>query len=406
MNRRTQLKLENAKIFMKKNVFSGRYKVRNTLAVIGAAAIIGTVGLTVQGVENKAQENKTVTAMVAESVENDTAVEPAKEYVINISDSACLDDTSISTLYSRFEDDDEVLTAANDSESLTASENDMTGKFIVTTEGLNMRKETSEDANILTVLNTGDYGDVIESDGEWTLVAFVDKQGYLKTDYIVMDEDATKIAEQAAKEGKSYREVIGVEEIVPVSTEQTTEATTQAPQQEAQQPSQQQEAQKPVAQEPTTAAPVTEAPTEATTQEPTTAAPVTEAPTEAATEAPAQTSSSDLYLLAAIVYAEAGGESYEGQLAVACVVLNRLYNGYWGNSLSSVIYAPSQFTGAYTSAFSNALSTGGSATSLQAAQDALNGANNVGGCMYFRPTWNIDTSSLGNYIQIGNHIFY
>ena len=48
MNRRTQLKLENAKIFMKKNVFSGRYKVRNTLAVIGAAAIIGTVGLTVQ----------------------------------------------------------------------------------------------------------------------------------------------------------------------------------------------------------------------------------------------------------------------------------------------------------------------------------------------------------------------
>ena len=133
----------------------------------------------------------------------------------------------------------------------------------------------------------------------------------------------------------------------------------------------------------------------------------TEAPTEAATEA-APVESSDLYLLAAIVYAESGGESYEGQLAVASVVMNRLYSGKWGSSLSSVIYAPSQFSGAYTGAFSTALSTGGSSTSLQAAQDALNGANNVGGYMSFRPTWNTPQSvyDSGNYIQIGNHVFY
>ena len=130
--------------------------------------------------------------------------------------------------------------------------------------------------------------------------------------------------------------------------------------------------------------------------------------TEATTAAPVQASSSDLYLLAAIVYAEAGGESYEGQLAVASVVMNRLANGYWGGSLSSVIYAPSQFTGTYSGAFSTALTTGGSSTSLQAAQDAMNGANNVGGYMYFRPTWNTPQSvyDSGNYIQIGNHIFY
>ena len=51
-------------------------------------------------------------------------------------------------------------------------------------------------------------------------------------------------------------------------------------------------------------------------------------------------------------------------------------------------------------------STGGSESCLRAAQDALNGANNVGSCMSFRPTWNIDTSTLGSYIQIGDHIFF
>ena len=133
----------------------------------------------------------------------------------------------------------------------------------------------------------------------------------------------------------------------------------------------------------------------------------TEAPTEALTEA-APANSSDLYLLAAIVYAESGSESYEGQLAVASVVMNRLYSGKWGSSLSSVIYAPSQFTGAYTGAFSTALSTGGSATSLQAAQDALNGANNIGSYMSFRPSWNTPQSVYdgGNYVQIGNHVFF
>lgn len=399
MNRRTELKLESAKIYIKKNILSGRYKVRNTLAVLTAAALVGTVGLTVKAVTAESAEaeaeTKTVSAMVAE----DTQVAET-EYVINLSDDAYLADGSIETLKGRLDDSDAVLAKANDAENLTNSENDMTGKFIVTTEGLNLRKETSEDANILTVLNTGDYGDVLESDDEWTLVAFCDKQGYLKTDYIITDDKATEVAEKAAKDGKTYREVIGVEEVVPVKVaEATTEVSTVAqtqPETQAQ------------TQQPTTEAATQQPTTEATTQQPTTQAPTTEATTEATTAAPAQASSSDLYLLAAIVYAEAGGESYEGQLAVASVVMNRLYNGYWGSTLSGVIYAPSQFTGTYSGAFSTALTTGGSATSLQAAQDAMNGANNVGSYMYFRPTWNTPQSvyDSGNYIQIGNHIFY
>lgn len=404
MNRRTELKLESAKIYLKKNILSGRYKVRNTLAVLTAAALVGTVGITVKAVTDKGDvvDNKSVSAMVAVNAQE--AEKPETEYVINLSDDSYLADGSIDTLKGRLDDSDAVLAEANSADNLTSSENDMTGKFIVTTEGLNLRKETSSDANILTVLNTGDYGDVIKTEGEWTFVAFCDKQGYLKTDYIITDDKATEVAEKAAKEGKTYRDIIGVEEVVPAkvaetTTEQTTEVAKAQPAETTAAQTETQQTTQVATQQPTTEATTQQPTTEATTQQPT---------TEATTAAPVQASSSDLYLLAAIVYAEAGGESYEGQLAVASVVMNRLANGYWGGSLSSVIYAPSQFTGTYSGAFSTALTTGGSSTSLQAAQDAMNGANNVGGYMYFRPTWNTPQSvyDSGNYIQIGNHIFY
>ncbi len=113
----------------------------------------------------------------------------------------------------------------------------------------------------------------------------------------------------------------------------------------------------------------------------------------------------DIKLLAAIVYAESGGESYEGQLAVANVVLNRLNNG-WGGSLSDVIYAENQFTATETWAFDDALKNGAPDTTLSAVYAAVGGKNNIKNYTSFRPTWNIDTSELNDYEIIGNHCFF
>ena len=135
----------------------------------------------------------------------------------------------------------------------------------------------------------------------------------------------------------------------------------------------------------------TTATTTATT-ETTTAASTTETTVEVSTD--------DVTLLAAIVFAEAGNQSYEGQLAVANVVLNRLRSGRYGSSLSAVIYAPSQFTASTTSAFYGALSNPNS-TSLAAAQDALAGNNNVPGYYNFRPIW----TGASGYV-IGDHVFF
>ena len=51
--------------------------------------------------------------------------------------------------------------------------------------------------------------------------------------------------------------------------------------------------------------------------------------------------------LATLIYLEGGNQSYECQLAIGSVILNRVHSGHWGNTLHEVIYAPYQFTPAY-----------------------------------------------------------
>ena len=91
----------------------------------------------------------------------------------------------------------------------------------------------------------------------------------------------------------------------------------------------------------------------------------------------------EVTLLGALIQCEAGGEPYEGQLAVGAVVMNRLRAGYAG-SISGVIYQGGQFTPASSGALASVLASGSiSGSCMQAAQEAINGASNVGGALYF-----------------------
>jgi len=144
MNRRQQIKLENAKVFARKYIFSGRYIVRNTLAVMGLATIAGGAYLAVQVGGAKVATNLVVENEATEQiVEN----EETEVYSVQVSDSTLLDKNSVDSLYVILEDDS-VLTASNDIERLTKPEYDMTNKFIVTTEGLNVRAEASESEKV------------------------------------------------------------------------------------------------------------------------------------------------------------------------------------------------------------------------------------------------------------------
>ena len=111
---------------------------------------------------------------------------------------------------------------------------------------------------------------------------------------------------------------------------------------------------------------------------------------------------SDLDLLAAICQIEAGS-NYEGALAVANVVLNRLHCGY-ASSIYGVIFAPYQFA---TGSMAYYLQNGTSDAARTAAQDALNGINNVGSYLSFNGRAWLDPTTLNcPYVEIGGNVFY
>ena len=91
---------------------------------------------------------------------------------------------------------------------------------------------------------------------------------------------------------------------------------------------------------------------------------------------------SDLAMLAALVECEAGGESYEGQWAVASVVVNRVRSASFPNTVSGVIYQGGQFSPVASGRFAMVLSRGAAQSCTQAANAALSGSTNLN-CLYF-----------------------
>lgn len=93
------------------------------------------------------------------------------------------------------------------------------------------------------------------------------------------------------------------------------------------------------------------------------------------------TNTSDIQLMARAINGEARGEPYEGQVAVGAVILNRVKDSRFPNSISGVIYEPGAFTAVSDGQINAALSEG--STVYKAAQDALNGWDPTGGCVYY-----------------------
>lgn len=110
----------------------------------------------------------------------------------------------------------------------------------------------------------------------------------------------------------------------------------------------------------------------------------------------------DRKLLASIIYCEAGGEPYEGQLAVGAVVINRVLSSRYPDTVVGVIYQKSQFSPVGSGRLEIVLATNKATESCYRAADAaMSGVTNVGNCLYFR------TPIPGlTGINIGGHVFY
>ena len=114
--------------------------------------------------------------------------------------------------------------------------------------------------------------------------------------------------------------------------------------------------------------------------------------------------SADHRLLAKLVYAEARGESYKGQVAVAAVGLNRGKSASFPNTISGVIYQ----SGAFSCVSNGSSNKSPDNTAVRAALDALNGWDPTGGCLYYyNPRATSDKWIRTRTVKtvIGNHMF-
>lgn len=450
MSRRTKLKVRNMRLFLTKNVFNSRYIVRNILAFTIMVTVIAMCAGTVIVIGDK-KEAKAETAIVSGNVEE----------VVTLDGSMASMNASGTNMIRA--DLESVMTAdkeAKEKEVVAAAVAEFSDKCAANRDDVNVRAEASTDSAIVGHMNIGACGDVLAQADGWVQISSGDVKGYVKADYVTVGKEAYALAKQyysmtavAKEDGINLRaaaskdaEVVGAvyENVTYTVTPEKTddawvclqvatgaegyasadymevtegyrvaepvdevEAENDATSEDITSTTEEKKATGSVEENKQTTQTTTEKPS--TTQQTT-----TEATTQAnnsstigsSSRTPVSLSDADINLMAAVMTLECGSESYEGQLAVANVILNRLQSGAWGNTISSVVYAANQFSVVSDSRLQGLIQNGAQASCIQAARDACAGNNNIGDLMSFRPARNVDTSTLGTYKQIGNHVFF
>lgn len=203
---------------------------------------------------------------------------------------------------------------------------------------------------LITVVGciNGDESEIVETETEVVEAITIPENRIRPTSYVALSESDIIMDDIQIEFLATYEPKLVVEE--PSVVVAVTPAPTPAPTPVETQPATEAETvpeTEPIT-EPATEAetePVTEAKEETEIEKETEAETEveTETETEAETEAPATTISDDQYLLAYVIWHEAGNQSYEGMQAVGIVVMNRVRSGSFPNTVYNVINQPGQF---------------------------------------------------------------
>ncbi|SFA94512.1 SH3 domain-containing protein [Acetitomaculum ruminis DSM 5522] len=301
---------------------------------------------------------------------------------------------------------------AQESQEEAAKEDEFTGKAMANVDDfVNIRQEATTESKILGKLRRGDLASVVEKGEVWTKISSGSVEGYVSNEFLVFDADAKALAgticdrvatvnENAIRlryepdlnskvydltgagnkykvlnedAGNGFMEISYNDKSAFIAKEFVSVSwnTSQA-----------------ISIEEELAAIAAEKAAKEAAAAAAAAAVAASSGQSASVQAsnPATAASvSDTTLLAALIYCEAGGESYDAMLAVGAVVMNRVYSSAYPNSIREVIYQRGQFGPTVNGALNKALSNGYSSTAAQAANAALAGQDNTNGAMYFGP---------------------
>lgn len=207
------------------------------------------------------------------------------------------------------------------------------------TETLRVRKEANTEAGILGLLANGEALEAISEEGDWVSVSYEGSTGYVSAEYVkvVFGIDTAESMESIRAREEAAKVKAASEKQELVRVQKEAVLAT----------------------------------------------------------------ASELDILAALIQCEAGGEPYEGQVAVGAVVMNRVRCGGYPNTITEVIYQSGQFSPASGGKMESLiLNNTTKASCRQAAQEAINGVSNVGDALHFRRKGNREG------LIIGNHVFW
>ena len=281
----------------------------------------------------------------------------------------------------------------------------------VSADVLLVRSDMSKESEVLTEVFKGERYLVQNHDREWLAIRCMDgTEGYISSEYVTFNyffEEAIS-KEEELEAIRLEQERIAAEEAAARAAWEAAEAARIA---EERRIAEAEEAARRAAEEAARRAEEEAAweAAEAARREAEARA-AREAEEAARREAEAQANSNamyatddEIYIMAAMLEVEAGA-NYEGCLAVANCILNRVNSPLFPNSIVEVIYQKSQF--ATGSTFDYYLAVGPHPNCIQAAWDAVNGANNLGGYLFFRSARTANYDAYSSWVNIGGNVFY
>lgn len=238
----------------------------------------------------------------------------------------------------------------------------------VNADSLNVRKEMSTTSKILTKVKKGESYVLLGQEDIWAKIKADGETGYVSTDYVTIsvvtqkaktveeekkeiEEQKRKEAEEAAKKQAEKDKLEALKNNTPTKDKTTNEGVTSH-------------------------------------------------------------SATDLEMLIAVIHCEAGYESYQGKIALANVVLNRVRDSRFPNTIRGVLYQKGQFTVVKTAKYKNTLANYKNNNSkymkdtIKAAKAALAGENNIGKRVFYNGYRHETHRSHKNPLRIGNHLFW
>lgn len=239
---------------------------------------------------------------------------------------------------------DEFLLFGDEADDLSKEAGKLTAT--VTTDTLKIRREMSTDSAVIDLAANGQELTAVEELGDWVSVKYNGEIGYVSAEFVTttFTIPTGKTVEQIEAEERAKAEKEAAEKAAKAKKSKKSKGTSTS------------------------------------------------------NQGAVDTAASDVTLLAALIQCEAGKESYDGQLAVGAVVMNRVRSGSYPGSVSAVITQPSQFPPATNGKVAAVVAAGPSSSCIQAAQAAISGQSNVGSATHF--------GRGGSGITIGNHTFW